>query len=468
MIDQAAAGDQGHHHTYLGGIVSTIDHVIAGHDPAVQGSEHRPGSAPGSLFARPARTNTAPVMAGAEVAAGSAVVEHALLGTLLLSPGGLAQVETFLGPRDFASTDTRAVYESVRGLHAAGLLFDVAALPVEQRPVAAAENYQRVRSVLGTSGGRFTRTPVPRPEQVLAQLHTAAPPEGIELRGVFEPGMHVRLARAVLEDSCRRAVAAAGVTLRRPTKSVPLSTAQPTRRLRNTQTLVESLTRLHDRLDILATRLHRATRHTNPAWQPTRGEQPPDRTPAPAPERRERLGRNWPSWARPLRTRAERHLVHLALHCGRMREVPDEVLTLSPEHFVDPRSADLWRAISEVRQSGEPVNYVTVLRHVANLSPDEVAGRHLSQWSLRDLAAAPDTTPPRIARSLRVVTTAALADLTRQTEATLSAAIASTATTHEVLQRATAGVEALSGLATQSVRLQQAAHHHTQPGRHRA
>lgn len=451
--------------------MSTIDHVMAGHGPAVQGSAHRPEPAPGSLFARPARTDTTSVMAGAEAAAGSSVVEHALLGTLLLSPGGLAQVETFLGPRDFASTDTRAVYESLRGLHAAGLLFDVAALPMEQRSVAAAENYQRVRSVLGTSGGRFTSTAVPRPEQVLAQLHAAAPVEGVELRGVFEPGMHVRLARAVLEDSCRRAITAAGVTLRRPTASVPLSKAQPTRRLRNTQTLVESLTRLHDRLDILATRLHHATGHTNPTGQPTsptRGEQPPDPTPAPAPERGQGLGRNWPSWARPLRTRAERHLVHLALHCGRMRDVPDEVLTLSPEHFVDPRSADLWHAITEVRQSGEPVNYATVLRHVANLGPDQVAGRHLSQWNLRDLAAAPDTTPQRIARSLRVVTTAALADLTRHTETTLNAAITSTATTHDVLQRATAGVEALSGLATQSVRLQQAAHHHTQPGRHRA
>jgi hypothetical protein len=64
--------------------------------------------------------------------------EHALLGSLLHAPAPLDQLEDFLSVRDFSTPETRAVYATLRGLHQAGALHDVATLPTESQRLHAA------------------------------------------------------------------------------------------------------------------------------------------------------------------------------------------------------------------------------------------------------------------------------------------------------------------------------------------
>lgn len=394
------------------------------------------------------------------------VAEHALLGTVLLAPQTLSQVEPFLGVRDFATHETRAVYQALRGLAQAGVLFDLTAVAPQQRRDAAHENQLRLHAALTAPGSPHATTDIADVPALLAGIAAAAPVDSMGLRGVFEPGMPARLGRMVAEESCRRQLAAAGVALRRTTPLVPPSQSHPTREQRRTQVLLDNLTRVHDQLDVLAGRLARATHHDPAAMASTATA---DTAPAPAPVAAPRALLE--PITRVLRRRAERHLLHVALHAGNLADLPAEILALAPEHFTDPRHATTWRAIHQLRDAGQPVNYVTVLH---NLHTTPATGPALSDRALVGMAAPPAVAPQRIARSLRTLAAGALRDTVARAHAALTAAAADRATpVADAVTRAAADVRGLTDVARTALRHQHAAHQSTADpaaprGRHRA
>ncbi|MGH8883543.1 MAG: hypothetical protein ACRD0P_40400, partial [Stackebrandtia sp.] len=99
--------------------------------------------------------------------------------------------------------------------------------------------------------------------------------------------------------------------------------------------------------------------------------------------------------------RAERDLIHLALHSGPDGGVLN--LGLEPQDFTHPRHINTWHAIQRVRQRGEPVNAVSVFYEVRTLATRPV----LSDRQLMRMTYPPPTTN-RIARSLRAVVNSAL------------------------------------------------------------
>jgi hypothetical protein len=99
--------------------------------------------------------------------------------------------------------------------------------------------------------------------------------------------------------------------------------------------------------------------------------------------------------------RAERDLIHLALHSGPDGGVLN--LGIEPQDFTHPRHVNTWLAIQRVRQRGEPVNAVSVFYEVRTLA----AGPLLSDRQLMRMAYPPPNSN-RIARSLRAVVNSAL------------------------------------------------------------
>jgi replicative DNA helicase len=81
-------------------------------------------------------------------------------------------------------------------------------------------------------------------------------------------------------------------------------------------------------------------------------------------------------------------------------------LQLAPSDFTNAANANTWRAIQHLRDRGEPVNAVTVFDLVhSQVFADRPV---LSDRQLIKMALPPDTNADQVARSIRVVASAAL------------------------------------------------------------
>jgi hypothetical protein len=250
------------------------------------------------------------------------------------------------------------------------------------------------------NGQRFTEIPVPNVSRLIAQLNGAALPETLPYRGVYDQGAQMRLGRSVLEESLARRIAGLGGMLQRSSGL----TAPPPRLGRRqpgdaVDALASNLAVVRGQLDRMAERLALAVERTGPA-APTStadaahvAEEAASRRGVPAPLR---------VLAAPLVHRAERHLLHLAVHSGTNVE-----LDLTPQDFQSPRHANTWRAIQQLRERGEPVNYVSVFQETRNPFPHQPV---LSDKQLTgmEFAGKPNASPERIAKSLRTVVDASL------------------------------------------------------------
>lgn len=338
------------------------------------------------------------------------MAEHALLGSLLHSPAAFGTLEEFLGPRDFATSETRQLYLTLHALHRRRALHDAAALPTPQAQLAAAEdNHQKLRTALraGLNGPRLDPAAVDR---VISRVITAAPPEALPFRGVYDPAAQLRLGRMVLEDSLRRQLHQMGVQLTPATSTT--SPREPRQAAQTAHAVAANLTSMLGHLDTLAARLARAVQRTGP-----------DTTTSAPVEGQSGRRIRWPDLVRPLATplrhRAERQLIHLALHAGRLDHVPEQILALTPEDFADRRHANTWRLIQDLRSRGLPVNYVSVLyeAHTHGTAQPILPGKALAA-----MATPPETRPDRIARALHTVVTAALARVRHDSQRTIAAA----------------------------------------------
>ena len=386
--------------------------------------------------------------------------EHALLGSLLHAPKPLDDLEQFLGVRDFSTPQTRAVYATLRGLHRTGALFDVAALPTEaERLQAANENHLRLLQTLRTTPSPFTTITVDNVPKLLAQLTTAAPPQTLPFRGIYDPRAQLHLGRMVLEDSCRRQLRAMGVLMRRTKPLTGPAAPSTTRAERATQTLVTNLRHAQAQVDDLTQRLLTAITRSSPTGAPGRHRATP---PAPPTAMRSRLPDQLRTISAPLQQRAERHLLHLALHAGRSDLIPSSILDLRPEDFTNTRHANLWRTILDLRARQLPVNYVSVI-HATRTH----GFPHLPMPSPRTLirmAQPPEIKPSRIARSLRTLLTTALtrATSTTQHELNVLAADASTPVT-TLLDQAKTNLNHLAHRAGTAAHQHHQATAHTRP-----
>lgn len=120
----------------------------------------------------------------------------------------------------------------------------------------------------------------------------------------------------------------------------------------------------------------------------------------------------------PLRRRAENHVLHLAMHAGRLTDIPPEILNLAPEDFTTQRHANLWRTIKDLHSRGLPANYVAVFLETR---ADGFAHHPMpSDRALLPMALPPDIRPDRVARSLHTITATALPRATQRTGRTIT------------------------------------------------
>jgi hypothetical protein len=386
--------------------------------------------------------------------------EHALLGTLLNSPGAVADVAKFLHTRDFSSSELRATYAALKGLADAGKLREVALFgdPASQYR-AAYENQQMLFITLQDNrfnlnwGASQTSDIVPNPSRLVGMLVEAAPPEAVPYRGVYDPMAQTRLARDVLADAAKRRISTIA-TLSRAT--APLAPGRPgVRDVRGINSLINTLGAASAEIAMIAERWSSAAHRAGPDFV----------TGAPAialaaeaagARRPPRQGIIAASRVR----RAEFHLIHVALHGGPNLE-PD----LDAGLFTSPETANTWRMIQELRDRGEPVHYASLFGEKHGLGA--ALGPTLSDKQIIAMAAPPNMGPDRIANSLRTVVTAGLRHATKDTQAALTAAATNRAVPAEgLLHHAAEKVTALAGLADNAG----AQHRHitalkTQPGR---
>jgi hypothetical protein len=359
--------------------------------------------------------------------------EHALLGSLLHAPDALTELENFLGVRDFSTPDTRAVYATLRGLHRAGALYDIASLSTDAARLAAAnENHVKLLRALTAQPPTFTTIRASGPK-IITKLAAAAPVEGLTFRGVYDPGAQMRLGRTVVEDSIRRQITAMGVRIRRtrPTLTRRARTATTRRTIRG---LAGDLDGMTQHVAVLSARLAAAVQRTPPTQSTpdANSPRPPDRVQLSRPLRPADL---WRPVSRAVRHRAERHLLHLAMHSARMTDIPDEILTLTPQDFTDPRHANTWRTIKDLTDRGIPPNYVAVFQEKGTTG----FTHHpmLSDRALTTMATPPPTGQHRLGRTLRAVLGPALARTRHATASTLATLAAGPHTdAHTMLTRA--------------------------------
>ncbi len=327
------------------------------------------------------------------------MAEHALLGSLLHSPAAFDALKEFLSPRDFATRETRHLYTTLRALHQTQSLVDAAAMPTPQLQLAAAEeNHQKVRTALHTGIGQYR---IARIDETLAGIITAAPPEALPYRGVYDPAAQLRLGRMVLEDSIRRQMHQMGVQLTRVTNWKNAATRTPQQAAHAARATVDNLTSMVEQLDGLAARLVSAVHRTGSDADPAVEQSAKQRT-----GRRLHLPDLVRPIAAPLRHRAERQLIHLALHAGRLDQVPEQILNIAPEDFADRRHANTWRVIQDLRARDLPVNYVAVLReaHADDFGHQPI----LNAKALSAMAGPPEARADHVFRTLRTVVTSAL------------------------------------------------------------
>lgn len=385
------------------------------------------------------------------------LAERAILGSVLHAPAALTDLRTFLLPRDFATATNRAVYEALLSLHRAGALIDVAALSTEAQQLEAAnENYVKLFAALRAVSPVDGRADVTDIRGVIGAITAAAPATALPYSGVYDPGAQMRIGRMVLEDSIRRQLGRLRV---RMTHTVPLLAANHgvDRGERATAALIGSLEATTMQVDALAQRFADAVRRSSPA-DATHTEQ----AVAPAPSAQRRVPDRLRAIAHPLQNRAERHLIHLALHTGRMDQVPDALLNLTPDDFTDTRHANLWHTIKDLQQQGLPVNYVSVDR------ANRATAAHLPtlpQRTLIAMAEPPEVRPARIVRSLRTVVSNALARATAASQQTINTMTASSAPVASLLQGTREGLTAITDRARTTLTNQQAINDHVSPRR---
>lgn len=362
------------------------------------------------------------------------LTEHALLGSLIHAPDGLNDMAKFLVGGDFSSRELGAVYYTVRGLAKAGELTEVSTLEdrTEQR-WACAGNRMRVLDALVNQ--RFTTTPLADPEGLLLQLADAAPPETVPYRGVYDPSAQMRMARDVLADAIRRKVTDMGVRMQHRERFVrPWRTAAR-------QEL--SAVSLHSKLETAQTNLNQMTMRWAQAVDRTGtniGAAAATEVAAAAATAR-RPARPGPIAAFRLR-RAERHLIHLALHTGHHLDGD-----IRPQYFTVPEHRNTWQLLMDIRERGEPVNRLS-LYNETNRSID--IGPVMShEDTFNKMRVAPETRPHRIASSLRTVVTAALNRAAKDAGAAVSTVAANRAVPVEgLLDYADQRVHGLMGRAT--------------------
>lgn len=362
------------------------------------------------------------------------LTEHALLGSLIHAPDGLNDMAKFLVGGDFSSPELGAVYLTVRGLVQAGELTEVSALTdwTEQR-WACAGNKMRIYDALVDQ--RFTKEPLADPEGLIAQLADAAPVESVPYRGVYDPSAQMRMARDVLADAIRRKVTDMGVRMQRRERLVrPLRTAA--RQALSALSLHSNLVSTQANLDRMTVRWSQAVDRAGTNV----GAQAATEVAAAAATAR-RPARPGPIAAFRLR-RAERHLIHLALHTG--HHLDGDV---RPEYFNTPEHRNTWRLLMEIRGRGEPVNRVSLYNETVR-NPD--IGPVLShEDTFNKMRPAPETRPHRIAGSLHTVVNAALSRAAKDAGAAVTTVATNQAVPIEgLLDYADQGVHTLMGRAT--------------------
>lgn len=357
--------------------------------------------------------------------------EHALLGSLVHAPAilgarpaadgsrGRVGITAFLRPRDFSTTDTRAVYETLVGLHKDGVLFDVPAFPAEKQLDAAFENRRSLHTALRTTPSKYTNLTVSNVQELLDTLDQAAPLETLGTRSVYDSAAQRHLARMVLEDSTDRILQATGGMIEKKKPLVPPAKVATSSEERDAVALVKNLELIEQRLDSVAGRWAEAVKQTGPDLvTPVVAEMAVSQAQA----GRFRLPSQYRAVTNPWQHRAERHLIHLALHSGEMKDVPKEVLDLSPEDFGNVQHANTWRTIKDLQARGEPVNYTSVFRETRG---ESFAHRPaLPDRALHQMARIPELKPERISRSLRAVVSSALARTKRDTQHSVAAVAA--------------------------------------------
>jgi hypothetical protein len=390
--------------------------------------------------------------------------EHALLGSLLHAPDAVGEVSAFLKVSDFSRQENRAVFQTLRGLHRAGALFDIASLPDDRtRFVAANEN--QVKLLVALREGTYTdQVFTTDPRRILATMDAAAPLESLPYRGVYDPGIQMRLGRMVLEDSIRRKIVHIGVEMQSlPTPAV--AAVAPKVADAAAESLRDNLLTIVGQTQALSRRLAEAVKRTGPQAQD--GDVPDAAAIAEAATTgRRRLFDVLRPVATPLQNRAERHLLHLVLHAGHRTNLPSAVARLAPEDFADQRNANLWRTIQGLWEKGEPAFYVAVSREAREsgfvhkpLPPAKVMARMIGK---------PEDRPERVARSLHIVAASSLARATGDGRAAITAvADKKTVPVHAALDQVVKEAGALADRAsTARRRHQQAKDMHHATGRH--
>ncbi|MFJ8966685.1 DnaB-like helicase N-terminal domain-containing protein [Lentzea sp. NPDC102401] len=329
-------------------------------------------------------------------------VEQALLGSLLNAPAAIGKIEKRLGARDFSNPEMRVVYEALRALNRSGGLYDVASMPTEAKRLSVAqENHVKLFEALQRSlvPHSLSRRDIQR---VVAEINAAAPTASVPFRGVFDPAAQFRLARKVWETGFSRRLAAMAVQMDRGTPLISPELLVPDRSARSARNLAATLTTIDGQLDVMSAQLASAVRRSGVDVD---GQQ--------AASAVAEASRSWrmPDPLRPvlapLRHRAERHVLHLALHAGRMESIPQAILDLQPEHFGSERHANLWRTIKDVQGRGEPVNWVSV--HWETRNPDFAHRPMPGVKELAKLGAPPEVDHGRVRRSLGLLVSSALA-----------------------------------------------------------
>ncbi|WP_336159970.1 hypothetical protein [Amycolatopsis sp. VC5-11] len=350
--------------------------------------------------------------------------EHALLGGLLHAPSALGKqgLPAFLRARDFPTTETRAAYEILVGLHNDGLLFDIrspALTSDKARMHVAGQNRRTLHAALLAAPSKYTRLSVANPLRLLQQLDAAAPPGTATTRSVYDPVAQLHLGMMVVEDAAARTLHAAGAMLERTDPLVPLQRTSTRPADRRTEALVQNLTTIDANLRGITERLVEATRLTGP-------NEAGDRAAATAIAQREnsrwKLPDSLRAITRPRLDRAERHLIHVLLHAGTMTDVPEEILNLTPDVFASPLHANTWRTIQDLRARGQASHYIAVIHEARGLAfPYHPI---LDAAALDSMRNTPELSPAKVAASLRIVSDAALARAAAETRRAIAAVTA--------------------------------------------
>jgi DnaB helicase-like protein len=341
------------------------------------------------------------------------LAEHALLGSLLQMPERLYDIDKFLHVRDFSTAETRTLFTTLSHLIREQMLTSLDSIdshhdryPASQlahlRSDAALRNQQVLENAVRNHWYTDTSS-VRAPAAAVQRLVTAAPVESLHLRGVYDPAAQLGLARDVLAAAIRRRVAGMGVLFERRDPLISQTTTIAKTSAETSDPTARTIHGRRDNLDFtrsdlerLASRWARATERTGP--ETITGPAATSLAAEAAGAAKPRPTGVLSAW----RTRrAERHLIHVAMHSGRHLD-PD----LRPEHFSTPKYANTWRLLQGLHQRGEELNYVNVFK---DAYIHRAVQPILTDKEILALGhTPPNTAPHRIASSLRTVITAAL------------------------------------------------------------